>query len=273
MASAWTEKEKKIFKKGLHDLYVVKNLTINEVGNILGIAPQTVFKRLKILGIKTCSEKKTGYQNKRVDVCIPKKRTKKLAEFFGIMIGDGHLSKNQVMVTLGSKEGSYVEYVSELMSDIFKMKVNVSTREAGYKDVYISSVDLSRWLIEEGLVFNKVKSQVGVPKWVLQKDEFMISFLRGFFDTDGSVYKLRYGIQVSYTNRSLPLLEATRYMLRKLGYSPSKESIFKVYLTRRPDLEKFFSEIRPAHKLRVGRYEKFVSMIMRRSDSGYSSRL
>jgi predicted DNA-binding protein YlxM (UPF0122 family) len=166
MASAWTEKEKKIFKKELHNLYVVKNLTINEVGKELGIAPQTVFDRLKRLGIKTCSERKTKYQNKRTDVFIPKTRTKELAEFFGIMLGDGHVSKNQVMVTLGSKEDSYVEYASELMGCIFKTKINISTRKAGYKDVYIGSVDLSRWLIREGLVFNKVKSQVGVPKWV-----------------------------------------------------------------------------------------------------------
>lgn len=261
MASVWTEKEKDILKKELHNLYIIKNLTINEVGKILKIAPQTVFDRLKRFGIKTCSEKKKGYQNKRTDVFIPKKRTKELAEFFGIMMGDGSLSKNQIMVTLGSKEDLYVEYVHELMFSIFKTKVVTTTRKTGYKDVYIGSVDLNRWLIKEGLVFNKVKSQVGVPKWVLQKDEFMISFLRGFFDTDGSVYKLRYGIQVSYTNRSLPLLETTRYMLKKLGYSPSKESIFKVYLTKKPDLERFFKEIKPAHKLRVGRYEKFVSMI------------
>ena len=261
MATAWTEKEKRVLKRELHNLYVVKNLTINEVGKELGIAPQTVFDRLKKLQIKTCSEKKRGYQNKRTDVYIPQKRTKELAEFFGIMMGDGSLSKNQVMVTLGSKEDLYVEYVHNLMLTIFKTKVVTTTRKTGYKDVYIGSVDLSRWLIGEGLVFNKVKSQIGVPKWVLQKDEFMISFLRGFFDTDGSVYKLRYGIQISYTNRSLPLLEATRYMLKKLGYSPSKESIYKVYLTKKTDLERFFKEIKPSHKLRVDRYEKFVSMI------------
>lgn len=257
MASAWTEKEKKIFKKELHNLYIVNNLTINEVGKILEIAPQTVFKRLNILGIKTCSEKKVGYQNKRSDVFIPKKRTKELAEFFGIMMGDGSLSKNQVMVTLGSKEDSYVDYVSELMSNIFKTKTSVSTRKAGYKDVYIGSVDLSNWLVREGLVFNKVKNQVDVPKWVLQKDEFMISFLRGFFDTDGSVYKIRHGVQASYTNRSLPLLEAARYMLKKLGYSPSKESVFKVYLTKKVDLEKFLREIKPSNEQKLNKMRRW----------------
>lgn len=261
MASAWTEKEKMIYKKELNDLYVVKNLTINEVGKILKIAPQTVYDRLKRLDIKICSERKANYQNRRTDIFIPKKRTKELAEFFGIMLGDGHISKNQVVVTLGSKEDLYVEYVHKLMFSIFKTKVMTTIRKAGYKDVYIGSVDLSGWLIKEGLVFNKVKSQVQVPKWVLQKDEFMISFLRGFFDTDGSVYRLRYGIQVSYTNRSLPLLKATRYMLKKLGYSPSEESVYKVYLTKKSDLEKFFREIKPAHKLRVGRYEKYVSVM------------
>lgn len=257
MTQAWTKKEKTVFRKELHDLYTVKNLTINEVGKILNIAPQTVFDRLKRLGIKTCSEKKINYQNKRTDVNFPKKRTEELAEFFGIMMGDGSLSKNQVMVTLGSKENSYVQYVQRLMCSLFKTKVSASTRKTGYKDVYIGSVELSKWLVSEGLVFNKVKKQVGVPKWVLQKDEFMISFLRGFFDTDGSVYKLRYGIQVSYTNRSLPLLEATRCMLKKLEYSPSKESIFKIYLTKKADLERFLYEIRPSNKQKLDKMRRW----------------
>ncbi len=257
MARAWTTSEKTNFKKTLKKLYIDKNLTISEIGKILGIAEQTVYDRLVRLGIKTRPQNKKNFLNKRSDFKIPKTKNSCLAEFFGIMMGDGSLSENQVMVTLGNKEDSYVKHVSELMELIFKTKVSVSVRKAGYKDVYIGSVELSKWLKNEGLVYNKVLSQVDVPKWLLQKDKFMISFLRGFFDTDGSIYKIKHGKQISFSNRSLPLLSSVRLMLLKLGYHPSKESVFKVYITRKEDFLKFLKQIKPAHKLKLDKMRRW----------------
>jgi len=253
MARRWTEKEKLFFKRELTNLYVNQNKTINEVGAILKISPKTVFQRLKNLNIKTQPYLKPKYLNKRY-VHIPHKYNSELAEFFGIMLGDGNLSHFQVIVTLGNKEDKYAMHIVNLIENLFEVRPKISIRKKGYKDVYLGSVDLTSWLKKEGLVYNKVESQVDVPKWIYNTREFMESFVRGFFDTDGSIYKLRFGNQISFKNKSVPLLKSLQKILKKLEYSPSKISSDAVYLTRRKDLERFRLEIssnNPSKKKRL----------------------
>ena len=151
------------------------------------------------------------------------------------------------------------------MKELFNIVPKISIRKRGYRDVYLGSVDITRWLIENGLVHNKVKSQVGVPSWILAKNEFARSFLRGFFDTDGSVYKLKYGIQISFTNKSMPILHALHEMLIRLRYNPSKISSYKIYLTNKADIARFFKEIRPKNKKHIHRFKEIK---MRRYSSG-----
>ena len=256
MARKWTKQEKEKYTKELKQLYIRENKTIKEIATFLDIAPQTVFKRLHMCGIKTIPECKENYRNIRTDLSIPKHLSNELAEFIGIMLGDGKLSHFQVLVTLGNKELHYANYVCDLMKGLFLVRPKISTRATGYHDVYIGSVLLTRWLMSQGLVTNKVKYQVDIPKWIFSKKEYMEMCLRGFFDTDGSVYKLRHGVQISFTNYSLPLLISLQSMLFRLGYSASRVSSHKVYLTKKDDLERFFREIQPQNSKHCLRYKK-----------------
>ncbi len=254
MARRWTKEEEGRYHSELFNLYIKENKSLFEISKILKMPEATVFRRLGRLGIKTQPHLKKNYLKKRTDVKIPNKYSEDLAEFFGIMLGDGHVSHFQVVVSLGNKEEEYAKYVSLLIKKIFKTNVKISLRSNGYRDVYLGSVDITLWLLKQGLVSNKVKSQVGVPAWIFRKNNFMKRFLRGFFDTDGSVYKLRHGIQISFCNRSLPLLKSLQLMLKKLKYNPSKISLFNMYLTRREDIERFFKEIKPSNSKHVSRY-------------------
>ena len=89
---------------------------------------------------------------------------------------------------------------------------------------------------------------------------------------NGSVYKLKYGIQISFCNRSLPILKSLQLMLKKLGYTPSSVSLYNIYLTKRKDVKRFFEEIKPSNPKHIDRYLK-IENELRRSDSGYSSGL
>ncbi|MEK7219392.1 MAG: LAGLIDADG family homing endonuclease [Patescibacteria group bacterium] len=269
MARRWTKEEEYRYRSELLDLYIKQNKSLSEVSKILGISEQTIFRRFERLGIKTQPHLKKNYLKKRTDVKIPNKYSKDIAEFFGIMLGDGHVSHFQVVVSLGNKEEKYAKHVKSLIEKIFKTHVKISLRDTGYRDVYLGSVDITSWLLKQGLVNNKVKSQVDVPKWIFNKNDFMRSFLRGFFDTDGSVYKLKYGIQMSFCNRSLPILKSLQFMLKKLEYNPSSISLFNMYLTKRKDVKRFFKEIKPSNPKHVSRYLNIVNNL-HRSDSGYS---
>ena len=257
MARRWTKEEERFYRNQLHRLYVVENKSIGEIGKELSISYQTVFDRLRRLDIKTEPKKKLKFQNRRSDVRLPKQSVL-LAEFLGIMLGDGHISHFQTIVTLGTKELAYVKYVQALMQELFKVKATISIKKSGYRDVYIGSTLITKWLKEQGLVENKVAAQVGVPKWIMSNKKYMEAFARGFFDTDGSVYNLRFGIQISLTNRSAPLLLALQDMLRKLGYRASEASAYKVYITKREDVQRFFKEVAPANLKHRRRFDKFA---------------
>src|SRR3989338_5277525 len=169
MPKKWTVSEKTKHRSLLDKLYLSENKTIGEIGKILGISEKTVYKRLKTLNIEIIKESKLNYCNQRHDIRIPNKRSADLAEFFGIMLGDGRLSPSQIIITLGNKEKNYVSYVQQKIKGIFRAHPKISVRKLGYHDVYLGSVELVRWLKNEGLVHNKVKSQIGAPKWIFDK--------------------------------------------------------------------------------------------------------
>jgi hypothetical protein len=94
------------------------------------------------LNIKSQPSKKKYYKNRKYYVNIPKRKSNKLAEFIGIMLGDGHISHFQITVTLGTKECEYVKYVSNLMNEVFKTQSKITIRKCGYKTVYVGSTEV-----------------------------------------------------------------------------------------------------------------------------------
>ncbi len=246
-------------KKELIHLYVKQNLTISEIALLLSLSEKTIFQRLQRLKIPTSPERKKKYRNKRNDITIPKKYSPELAELLGILYGDGHINKYQVTVTLGDREDSYVSYVQELLHIVFSGTPKISTRTNGYKVVYLGSTQAVRYLQTFGLTNNKVRDQVDVPGWIYTKNIYQRQFLRGFFDTDGSVYKIRHGTQLSFTNHSVPLLRSLQEMLLRLEYTPSSISHVTFYITRQKDIKRFFNEIQPQNQKHKERYKQIMT--------------
>ncbi len=263
MPDKWSEAERRMRKRELEILYNKKRLSISEIGKILNIAPQTVFQRLRSLNIKTDPTSKKHYLNRRTDISIPLKMDSNVVEFLGIMLGDGNLTHFQIKVTLGDKEGEYVQYVANLIGKVFKTRAKISTRKTGYKDVYLGSTEATRWLFGLGLVSNKTKYQVDVPPAIWEREALIKYFIRGFFDTDGSIYSLKKERQISLTNSSAPLLVSLRKMLFILGYNPSRISHGKIYLTRSEDVDRFFLDISPKNSKHIRRYKKLGSVGVR----------
>lgn len=256
MAKRWSNKEESLRRRELERLYIKQNRSIGEIAKILNLGQSTVYQRLLRLGITPARSRKLRFNNKRSDISIPKDYSKELSEFIGILLGDGHITPTQVTVTLGNKEENYTRHVARLISKLFNIKPKVMKRKGGYHIVYFGSTVVVRWLVSMGLAFNKVKNQVKVPPWVFANNDYMKGFLKGFFDTDGSVYKLRFGVQLAFTNRSLPILESLQHCLTSLGYSPSNISLFRTYLTRKNDVIRFFETIRPANARHQERFKE-----------------
>lgn len=170
----------------------------------------------------------------RKEIRCPK-RSPELAEFIGIMLGDGSLPGNhQLSITFNIKtDYEYAKYICKLLNELFAVDYHMRRRKDNNgADIIVSSSNLVDFLLKEGLVAgNKVKNQVGVPSWIYEDLRYQEACLRGLMDTDGGLYLHRYNsngrnyeyLKLGFTNCSRPLLNFVFDTLRKLNY--------KAYLT------------------------------------------
>lgn len=260
MPARWTAEKEKEKHQELLELYANQNKTISEIGAILSVAPNTVYDRLIRLKIPIQREHKPGYNNARVINVPPPSGD--LAEFCGIMLGDGHIGLAQIFITVNIKtDSAYVPYLQDLLERLFHFRPRVTAVKYGSTvDLYVTSVHLMRELRRIGLSSsNKVRDQVGVPDWIFSAPEYQRRFLRGFFDTDGSIYRLKHfeSVQMSFSNLSMPLLEGARQLLLGLGYHPSRVSGHSVYLTRQKDIKTYIREIGFGNVKHLERAQRF----------------
>ena len=178
MPARWSTAEERQKRNELNELYTNQNKTIFEAGKVLGIKYQTAYDRLRRLGIPTCPVRKPKFCNLRTDIKIPRKHSEELAEFVGIMLGDGHISPTQIVITVNKNEGDYLQYLKGLMTGLFRVMPHESKAKPPSKNhlnvvyIYIGSTKLVRYFLEMGLVMNKVERQVDVPPWIKENKEY-----------------------------------------------------------------------------------------------------
>jgi len=189
----------------------------------------------------------------------------RLAEFVGIMLGDGHLGQWQAVIAFNtSTDAAYMRFVSQLIEDLFAIQPFVKDRK-DHSIIGISSVELVDYLVSIGLVIgNKVVNQVEVPSWIFDDKEYMKACIRGLIDTDGNIARKNYhartlAMQISFSNRSLPLLQSVRRILAEFDFTPTRISGPQVHLTRRKDVERYVCQIGFSNEKHVKRYQEFLN--------------
>lgn len=188
---------------------------------------------------------------------LPKNYSEELAEFVGILLGDGSVQKSQLQITLNSKKDeAYSRYVSNLGRTLFGElpKVTFRKKQNAISIIYNGEF-LINYLIKIGLyVGNKVKLQVDVPDWIKLSKKYRIVCLRGLVDTDGGVFIHKYKVngklykyrKICFSNRSLPLLYFVRDVLSELGFSPKvrpKVANEKVWLYNEQEVDKYREKV------------------------------
>jgi hypothetical protein len=155
-----------------------------------------------------------------------------LAEFTGIILGDGGISKRQVVVTLHRYDDKeYSVYVRELIKKLFGVTPGIYRDKISLADdIVISRTELVGFCVNNlGLkIGSKVRQQVDVPLWIQEKKSYRTACLRGLVDTDGCVIKHRYVVnskkylykKLSFTNSSVPLVRYVLSALEELGMNP-----------------------------------------------------
>jgi hypothetical protein len=188
--------------------------------------------------------------NNKKNVSLPIKYTPELAEFFGILLGDGSVTQyyTKVYLNLIADDG-YDKRIISLIKKIFpKIKICIMERpKRGTREIQISSRQVSDYFIKIGF-YPKIRS---IPKWISKNKLFTEYAIRGLFDTEGSIgmkkFNSKNGIvlykQLTFTNKNKPLLEFIEHSLCKFGYSPTKNSKSNIYISNKKDIDRYFKEI------------------------------
>lgn len=192
-----------------------------------------------------------------------------LAEFIGIVIGDGHISHSQISIYLNSIDDSdYILYVRRLIHELYSYKASISI----HNTKKLASIRLSSTLIVKSMTQhnllpgNKLANKVSIPDWIIENRKYLISTLRGLFDTDGSIYqdkhtfksKLYCYINVAYSIYNETLYKQVYELLIKLGFHPTTSTPRNILIRIADEVDLFFSIIQPANKKHLIRYKRFT---------------
>lgn len=191
-----------------------------------------------------------------------------LAEFMGMMLGDGCLnSAFQAALYFNTEtDRLYADFMEGLANTLFGVMPRRHIASARGGELLFSSKRLVDYLIQLGFMRgDKVRKQAGVPSWIVENPEYCRRCLRGLMDTDGSVYSYQhivYGRSYTHaalclTNRSYPLLDFVEATLKVNAYHPTRTG-FRVYLHRRVELERYFSDVGTHNPKHAQRYQTYA---------------
>lgn len=196
----------------------------------------------------------------------PLKESKELAELFGILLGDGGITDNQIRVTLNRKtDREYANFVSRLIYKIFKEKPSINKRK-NVLNLTLSGVNIVESLEKLGLKRgNKVANQVPISRWILNNRNFAKACVRGLIDTDGGVYfhnHVTNGIRythfgLTFSNHSRPIIQGVNKILRESSFTPSIVKNRKIYIYTLSEIKRYFQIIgssNPKHTQRFNHY-------------------
>jgi len=189
----------------------------------------------------------------------------KLAEFCGIMLGDGGITQRQISIFLHrTDDKAYMKFVAQIIVDLFGTPFQISDRkDKGTQTLVVSRTALVNFCIDQlGLkVGNKTEQQVSVPKWIMKRHSFRISCLRGLIDTDGCVVIHRYTVKgkkyhykkLQFCSASKPLREKVALILNDLEL-PARIKGRHVWLDSKKSVRSYFKTVGSNNPKHLKRY-------------------
>lgn len=261
-------KEKDITQKELAKFLNLKEGRLKSYFDESSLIPEEVYKKLdkkKEFSEFIIEKKEEGWgrklggknsMGKTKEINFPEESAN-LAEFYGIMLGDGNSTRLK-----GYKIGTYMirivgdlnkdreylmNYVKPLIERLFKIKVRIGKFKSNAMFVEAHSKKLIDFLESKGFKpGDKIRNNLGIPKWIKSTPRFLRSCLRGLYDTDGSVYKItnQNSHQINFCNYNQRLLSEAREAIKSLGITPSKITKGQEFnITKKSELTKFLKTI------------------------------
>lgn len=191
-----------------------------------------------------------------------------LAEFIGIMIGDGSVGQYQISITLNRvDDAAYAVAVVRLIEELFGVIPRCRNRKQnGCVVIEVSSVDLVKFLVSKGLpVGDKLQHGIRIPPWITNNREYVSRCLRGMFDTDGSIFQEKHCIKgrvyayprMMFVSASETLLDDALQALSKLGICAKVRQGRAVSIEHFTDIAEYFRIVGSSNPKHLSKYVAF----------------
>ncbi|MBL7160283.1 MAG: hypothetical protein ISS93_00330 [Candidatus Aenigmarchaeota archaeon] len=223
--------------------------------------------------------------NKAMKLKLPKKMTPEFAEFLGILIGDGSVydftdpknKRRRLIEIVGHSINDRAHFESKIIP-LFKVLFNMNVTLFQRNDqnvifVRCQSKGLFNFLKDVGMNIGP-KNDIKIPEIILKNKKFIVPFVRGLYDTDGSLAlkkrhkKYKYYPTITMKLKSETIIQQVAFELNCLGFSfcryvdivddgtGKKHVGYKIDLNGKRNLEKWMKLIgfnNPKHLLKVAR--------------------
>lgn len=225
--------------------------------------PERVFIKLqKITGIKIEKYKRLN-KDKYLQKKIKKpKMNSKFSEILGILNGDGYISKiNYEICTVNNVlEQDYCLYIKNLFENNLNLEFKI-IKQFNILKIRAFSKNLANLLNEiYGLPKGKKTGNLRIPKQVFNSKKWLISYIRGLFDTDGTIYKRRkkdYVLEIISVDKRF--LNEVKKALNILGFK-SGISGKNLYIYNKEDIKRFFKIIKPANSKHLKKFKIYSKL-------------
>lgn len=175
----------------------------------------------------------------------------RLAEFIGILLGDGHLGPTNYEVSVtGDRltDGWYVRrHVSSLIKSLFGIKPFIYEQKSpsGIRCRFYSHQVFQFLVKMAGMQAGRKRynENVVMPPVFFTDTKLLKACLRGLFDTDGGFYRHHvHSATVEVCNHNVSLLNSVQNAFESFGFRVSRNQR-GVELYRRNQIHQFFEEI------------------------------
>lgn len=227
--------------------------------------PKYLFDKWKVIAKFNPKSKRVINKEKYCKKNLPKiKFDNKLAEIFGVLNGDGHISSsNYEIAIIGNiNEVDYSNYLKNLFEYKFKIKFNLK-RENSVFTLRGYSSELAKLLIENySLPKGNKLGKIRIPKMVKINNKTLACYIRGLFDTDGTFYIRREKDPVIEISSADPgYLNEIKKALILLGFKAGIGE-HRVFIYNKQDIASFFKEIKPANTKHLKKYNLYLNQAL-----------
>jgi intein/homing endonuclease len=198
-----------------------------------------------------------------------------ISELIGIHTGDGTLYKTNSggivwEVRGGLDEKEYYNHIVILLKSIFNLEFKAKFRSGGKNGcwgIQICKKEISSFFINNGFLPRSKTKTIQIPRYIKESNKKVkLSFIRGYFDTDGCLRFDRYNgkthsyPKIEFASVSEVMIKDLSDMLKDLGfrnYTWISRTDYKLCVAGRKMLEKWINEVEPKNAKHLNKYYLF----------------